>query len=267
MIIVRIKFGYLLFLAFLAVAFFYSLGSAGAQEGGVVVFSKLIEGPVPADDPWSALWNQSQAVEFPLSGQVHWEPRLLLPTVTSVKARSLHNGADLAILLEYPDPEQDSTDAAAIEFPTGEEKAHFAHGQPMLQVEGGPVNIWFWKGDQTQDLNAKGFGTLTAQAQQDVRGKGVWKDGMWRVAFSRKLQTGDQKDVQITAGEFKQIAFAIWEGSKGEQGSRKSVSSWWYFRAEPPPDHSIWVYTLIAVAGAVVFEIVLVRRVRKKVKV
>jgi DMSO reductase family type II enzyme heme b subunit len=247
------------------IAVFGLLGSAGAQEGGVVVFSKLIEGLVPVDDPWSAQWDQSEAVEFPLSGQVHWEPRLLMPSVSSVKVRSLHNGEDLAILLEYTDPQQDGGDAAAIEFPIGPDKAHFAHGQPMLQVEGGPVNIWFWKSDQAQDMYAKGFGTLTVQAQQDVKAKAVWKDGIWRVVFGRKFQTGDQKDVQFTPGEFKQIAFAIWEGSKGEQGSRKSVSSWWYFRAEPSPDHSIWVYTLIAVAGAAVFELVLVRRFRKKV--
>lgn len=235
-----------------------------AQEGSVVVFSKLIEGPVPADDPWSAQWDQAQAAEFPMSGQVHWEPRLLVASVESVKVRSLHNGVDLAILLEYKDAQQDPTDAAAIEFPVGDLKAHFAHGQPMLQVEGGPVNIWYWKGDTAQDMNAKGFGTLKVQAQQDIRAKGVWKDGVWRVVFSRRLQTGDEQDVQILPGEFKQIAFAVWEGSKGEQGGRKNITSWWYFRAAPPPDPGIWVYTLMAVVGAVAFEFVVIRRIRKK---
>jgi DMSO reductase family type II enzyme heme b subunit len=189
-----------------------------------------------------------------------------MKSVNSVKVRSLHNGTELAILLEYQNPEQDPTDAAAIEFPVGEDKAHFAHGQPMIQVEGGPVNIWYWRGDQILDMSAKGFGTLKAQAQQDVKGKGVWKEGTWRITFTRKLQSGDEKDVQIAPGEFKQIAFAIWEGTKGEQGGRKNITSWWYFRAEPPPDRSIWVYTLVAVAGAVVFEVVLVRRMKKRVK-
>ncbi|MCI0528733.1 MAG: ethylbenzene dehydrogenase-related protein [Nitrospira sp.] len=261
----RIKLRYV-FLIFLAVSFFFSFSSAQAQEGGVVVFSKLIEGSLPGDDPWSAQWEQAPAVEFPMSAQVHWEPRLFMASVNSVKVRSLHNGTELAILLEYQDPEQNPTDAAAIEFPVGEDKAHFAHGQPMLQVEGGPVNIWYWKADQILDMNAKGFGTLKVQAQQDVKGKGVWKNGVWRITFTRKLQSGDEKDVQIVPGEFKQIAFAIWEGTKGEQGSRKNITSWWYFRAEPPPDRSVWVYTLAAIAGAVVFEIVLVRRMKKKVK-
>src|SRR5574341_793491 len=98
----------------LTVSLFFPAGFADAQEGGVVVVSKLIEGSVPGDDPWSAQWDQSPVVEFPMSAQVHWEPRLLMRSVNSVKVRSLHNGAEFAILLEYQDPEQDPTDAAAI---------------------------------------------------------------------------------------------------------------------------------------------------------
>jgi DMSO reductase family type II enzyme heme b subunit len=251
---------------FLVVSFFLSVGLVYAQEGGVVVFSKLIQGPIPGDDPWSAQWDQAPVVEFPMSAQVHWEPRLLMRSVDSIKVRSLHNMTEFGIVLEYQDAEQNPADASAIEFPVGPEKAHFAHGQPMLQVEGGPVNIWYWKGDQTLDMNAKGFGTLKTQTQQDVKGKGVWKGGTWRVAFARKLQTGDSNDIQFISGEFKQIAFAVWEGSKGEQGSRKNITSWWYFRTEPPPDRRIWVYTLVAVVGAALFELALIRRMKKKVK-
>ena len=65
-------------------------------------------------------------------------------------------------------------------------------------------------------------------------------------------------------GEFRQIAFAFWNGGKNESGSRKAVSSWWYFQTEASPDKSIWVYTLGAVLGAVLFEVVLVRRIRKR---
>lgn len=239
--------------------------TALGQQGGVVVFSKLIEGPVPADDPMSSTWDQARPVEFPLSAQVHWEPRLLWnPTATSVKVSALHNEEDLAILLEYKDPKKGPNDAAAIEFPVGDEKAHFAHAQPMVQVEGGYVNIWYWKGDEAREMNAQGFGTLKPQAQQDVDGLGVWQDGVWRVVFSRKLETGDEKDARIVPGEFHQIAFAIWDGENGETGSKKAVSSWWYFRAEPPPDPTVWIYSLIAVAGAVIFEMVLLRRLRKR---
>ncbi len=238
--------------------------SAQAQEGGVVVFAKLVEGPLPTEDLVSPLWQQARAVEFPLSAQVHWEPRIFSVTAKSVKVRALHNGEDLAILIEYQDPTKGDDDAAAVQFPVGDEKAHFAHAQRMLQMESGSVNIWHWKEGEVGDLNAKGFGNLRAQDRQDVTGFGVWNDGVWRVVFQRKLQTDDEKDAQIIPGEFLQIAFAIWDSDNGETGSKKAVSSWWYFRAEPPADPTVWIYSLIAVAGAALFEVVLIKRLKKR---
>ena len=243
---------------------YHSPFTAFAQTGGTVVLSELIKGVIPEEDPMSPLWEQVSAVEFPLSAQVHWEPRAFSVTVKAVKVRSLHNGDRLAILLEYKDPTKDNNDAAAIEFPAGDKKAHFAHGQPMLQVEGGPVNIWYWKEDRVTDMSAQGFGTLKAQGQQDVTGKGVWKDGVWRVVFSRKLIESDPEDVHLIPGEFKQIAFAVWDGADQESGSKKAISSWWYFRAEAPPDPSLYLYTLLAVSVAIVFEVVLIRKIRRK---
>ncbi len=237
------------------------------QESGVIVFAKLLDtADMPGDDPWSSQWDQATPVIFPLSGQVHWEPRQLRPSVTSLTVRSLHDGDKLFVMLEYKDPQQDEGDGAAAEFMVGDKKAHFAHGQKMIQVEGGPVNIWFWRGGKTQDMSAKGFGTLKAQSQQDVQGNAAWKNGVWRVSFSRSLQTGDARDVQMVPGEFRQIAFAIWDAAQREEGARKAVSSWWYFRLEPEPDQGIWVYTLLAVFGALIFEMVLVRKLKNRPK-
>ena len=109
--------------------------TAFAQTGGTVVLSELIKGVIPEEDPMSPLWEQVSAVEFPLSAQVHWEPRAFSVTVKAVKVRSLHNGDRLAILLEYKDPTKDNNDAAAIEFPAGDKKAHFAHGQAWSPTE------------------------------------------------------------------------------------------------------------------------------------
>ena len=73
----------------------------------------------------------------------------------------------------------------------------------------------------------------------------------------------------LAAGEFASIAFAIWDGKKTdsgqpkEKGSEKAISSWWYFRADAPPDYSPYMYALLAVALALGFEMVLVRRLKK----
>ncbi len=176
-------------LAVLASAVVFLWGVPVLAQETVVVRVKLIQGDVPTD-PLAPIWNTTPATEFPMSPQVHWPKRILQVTVKSIKVRGVHNTKQIAFLLEYADPTQDPADAAALEFMVGDKKAHFAHGQPMAQVEGGPVNIWYWRNDTpgAADMNAKGFGTLKKQAQQDVQARGVWKDEKTKVRFKeRKL--------------------------------------------------------------------------------
>ncbi|MEK9141225.1 MAG: ethylbenzene dehydrogenase-related protein [Nitrospirota bacterium] len=242
-----------------------------AQES-VAVRATLVTGGLPLDDPNAAAWSSAVPATFPMSPQVHWPNRIQEVTVKDVSVRALHDGKQVVFLLEYSDPSQDPDDAAAFEFMVGDKKAHFAHGQPMLQVEGGPVNIWFWKNkaDKATDMTAKGFGTLKPQEHQDVKAKGTYSNGTWKVVFSRTLTTEHpDEDVQITPGAFISIAFAVWDGRKDavgelvEKGSQKAVSSWWYFRADAPPDYSGYLYAAIAAALALGFQFVLIRKLKK----
>ena len=244
----------------------------GFAQESVSVRATLMTGGVPIDDPAAAAWSSAPPATFPMSPQVHWQNRIQEVTVKDVNVRALHDGKQVAILVEYTDPTQDPDDAAALEFMVGDKKAHFAHGQPMLQVEGGPVNIWFWKNktDKGVDMSAKGFGTLKPQEHQDVKAKGVYSNGTWKVVFSRSLSTGHpEEDVEITPGQFISIAFAVWDGRKDgagdlvEKGSQKAVSSWWYFRADAPPDYSGYMYAAIAAALALGFQFVLIRKLKK----
>jgi DMSO reductase family type II enzyme heme b subunit len=261
-----------------AIALLFSLVSlipclvSGVQaQESVAVRASLVKS-VPADDPTAATWSSVPSSEFPLSPQVHWPARILEVTASSVKVRSLHDGETLAIMVEYQDPSEDPDDATALEFMVGDKKAHFAHGQPMGLVEGGPVNIWYWKNrdGKALDMTAKGFGTLKPQDAQDVKAKGVYQNGTWKVVFSRSLTTADTElDAQFKPGEFTNIAFAVWDGKKldsgdlKEKGSQKAISSWWYFRAEPPPDYSPYLYSALAVGIAAVFQFVVIRKLRK----
>jgi DMSO reductase family type II enzyme heme b subunit len=246
--------------------------SLGYAQESVSVRATLLTGGVPVDDPSAAVWSSAPPATFPMSPQVHWQNRIQEVTVKDVIVRALHDGTQVAVLVEYTDPTQDPDDAAALEFMVGDKKAHFAHGQPMLQVEGGPVNIWFWKNKTGKaiDMSAKGFGTLKPQEHQDVTAKGVYSNGTWKVVFSRKLLTGHaDEDVQITAGQFMSISFAVWDGRKDavgelvEKGSQKAVSSWWYFRADAPPDYSGYMYAAIAAALGLGFQFVLIRKLKK----
>ena len=238
----------------------------------VSVSAPMVKGALPVDDPTAAVWSSATLARFPMSPQVHWPNRILEATVRDLNVRALHDGTNVAILLEYADPTEDPDDSAAIEFMVGDKKAHFAHGQPMAQVEGGPVNIWFWKNKDAKgvDMNAKGFGSLKVQTHQDVKAKGVYANGTWKVVFTRPLATEHpDEDTQIAQGGFINIAFAVWDGKKDasgelkEKGSQKAVSSWWYFRAEAPPDYSGYYYALLAVGLALGFQFVLIRKLKK----
>jgi DMSO reductase family type II enzyme heme b subunit len=207
-----------------------------------------------------------------MSPQVHWPTRITEVTAKTVKVRGLHDGTTVAIMLEYTDPSEDPDDAAALEFMVGDTKAHFAHGQPMAQVQGGPVNIWYWKNKDGKgvDMGAKGFGTLKPHGHQEVKAKGVYQGGAWKVVFSRPLHSDHpEEDMEFKPGEFANIAFAIWDGKKTEsgqpkeKGSEKAISSWWYFRADAPPDYSPYMYAALAIVLALGFELVLVRRLKK----
>ncbi|MBK9308465.1 MAG: hypothetical protein IPM58_15605 [Nitrospira sp.] len=247
-------------------------GSLSFAQESVSVRAAIVTGGLPVDDPNAAVWTSAIAATFPMSPQVHWPDRIQEVTVKDVIVRALHDDQQVAFLLEYSDPTEDPDDGAALEFMVGDKKAHFAHGQPMLQVEGGPVNIWFWrhKDDKAVDMSAKGFGTLKPQTHQDVKATAAYSNGTWKIVFSRPLSTDHpEEDVQITPGEFISIAFAVWDGRKDavgelvEKGSQKAVSSWWYFRADAPPDYSSYMYAAVAAALALGFQFVLIRKLKK----
>jgi hypothetical protein len=80
-----------------------------------------------------------------------------------------------------------------------------------------------------EDLNAAGFGTLTTQPPEDqnVHGASEHRDWVWRVVMSRPLTDVDPGDVDLASTEgVAVIAFAVWDGSKGDRNGLKSVSNW-----------------------------------------
>jgi hypothetical protein len=87
-------------------------------------------------------------------------------------------------------------------------------GNPLAQTQhASPV----------ENLIAASFGTLTTTDVQDVQGRGEWKDGRWRVVFARDLRTAEGYPSMAT-NDITNIAFAVWDGSKGNRDGIKSVS-------------------------------------------
>ncbi|MFO1352422.1 MAG: ethylbenzene dehydrogenase-related protein [Gammaproteobacteria bacterium] len=77
---------------------------------------------------------------------------------------------------------------------------------------------------------AEGWGTLTAEPfDQQTEGRGVWKDGVWRVVITHPL-TSLRNDIHFQPGMETVAAFAVWDGGNREVGARKAWSMWVPFR-------------------------------------
>ncbi len=86
-----------------------------------------------------------------------------------------------------------------------------------------------------EDANAAGFGTLKSQSPrgQNVRGKGIWRDGSWSVILVRDLKSREAEDVKFAVGKPMPVAFAVWDGQNRDRNGRKVVSNWHKLILEP----------------------------------
>jgi hypothetical protein len=85
-----------------------------------------------------------------------------------------------------------------------------ALGNPMAGPRSQPV----------QDLEAEGPGTILPAPATRSTGRGVREAEGWAVTLVRTLPA------DLARGGTSQIAFAVWEGSNQESGSRKMRSAW-----------------------------------------
>ena len=80
-----------------------------------------------------------------------------------------------------------------------------------------------------EDLNAIGFGSLTSQLVdgQNVHGASEHRGRTWRVVMSRDVMDDDVNDARFQPyGAATAVAFAVWDGARGDRNGQKSVSSW-----------------------------------------
>ncbi|QPJ66857.1 MAG: c-type cytochrome [Candidatus Nitrohelix vancouverensis] len=125
---------------------------------------------------------------------------------------------------------QEFPDAIAIQFPSRlPEKGpwpYFLNGDAERSV-----NLWKWTSHplKATEFNAKGLSQWSQQAEssQALESKARFAYGRYHLVVKRKMMTGDlDTDIQFLTGKTIPIAFNVWNGSAGETGSRKAVSSW-----------------------------------------
>ncbi len=122
------------------------------------------------------------------------------------------------------------------EIETKKELEYATKGMDMdVMIFGGEVNpvesLNPFRDVPVEEMNAEGFGTLTPQpkTKQNIKGKGVWKDGRWAVVFRRTLKSLNKWDVKFNRKQPVLIAFAIWDGAFQDRNGRKVVSMWQRF--------------------------------------
>ena len=125
------------------------------QPGGGDVVVKRVSGKVSLN-PLSPVWGKVEAIKVPV--MLLWQRQ---ESVDSVSVKAVHNGKDIAFLLEWEDlsPQarftrhQDFTDGAAVQFPV------VPAGTTLFSMgaKEKTVNIWFWRADMQLDIEKKKF--------------------------------------------------------------------------------------------------------------
>lgn len=232
-----------------------------------VIKADKIEGQVP-DSPDDKRWLQSEPTSFFLVPQIIAEQRFFKPSNDTITVRALYDNTDIAFLLEWDDRTRSlpgnekaekiadapiAEDAVAVQLPVnipeGVEKPYFGMGDIAH-----PVNIWHWKSGTTDKpesialTNSKGFKDIE---QRDAKSVGLnvnsqYHEGTWRVVIKRPLNTKEaDQDIQFIEGKFIPIAFAAWDGSNSEKGSKHTMTTWYWLLLKPAASNKPLVVALL----------------------
>lgn len=243
------------------------LGIPVVSSEGMFIRSYFVGGDLPStsEDP---SWSKVPAFTIPLSGQVITRPVWPEPSARAIILRSMHNGIEIAFLLEWLDNTKNDRltpgtfrDGAAIGLPLGDAPAFFCMGQLDHYI-----NIWHWKADWQSDIDRRaartsekkegsvrtfeviprrissvedliggGFSTLTTKDKQGrVQGKALWKDGVWYVVMRRPLLSEEpENEAKLVPGRVQTVSFAVWNGENKERNGQKAVAPWFQLSIDP----------------------------------
>ncbi|MEE9295830.1 MAG: c-type cytochrome [Phycisphaerae bacterium] len=265
------------------------------------ILASYTDGEIP-DDPDSPEWDKTQGVIMKLSAQLTVAPRWQFANVDRLLVDALYNDEELGILIQWDDRTEDReheeddykfearsksvalptrndlaelrqkafADALSIQFPTGTgegaKRPFFALGEPEA-----PVESWRWQasplvralanqpaGRDGERFTAKGF-HLPPENVEELFTNAKYDDGRWKVVFKVAIA----EDKRFTPGQYLPIAFAAWDGSNGESGTRCSISSWYWFLLKPRGSAAPYAYALLAFVMIGLGEFLLIKRLRE----
>ena len=218
-----------------------------------VIKADKVEGDLPGT-PDDARWEKSTPTTFYLVPQLIAEERFFTPSNDTITVRALYNDKAVAMLLEWDDRTRSipgdeaaekladapiAEDGVAVQLPVtlpkGMEKPYFGMGDAKHAV-----NIWHWQSG-TKDVmesidlaNSRGFREIEKRDAAGLKANASYSDGTWKVLITRPLTTSSpDKDIQFAEGRFIPVAFAAWDGSNGEKGSKHTMTTWYWLLLKP----------------------------------
>jgi len=254
------------------------------QEGMTVV--KGAPTPELPKDEKDPVWDTIESTAFYLVPQIIQKDRFFTPSNDLIIVKAAFNDQDIAFLLEVDDRTKSlvgdkiaetlawgelHSDAIAIQFPVdipkASEKPYFGHGDGSHAV-----SMMYWSSGTADAPNTSAMFTATGTHKREDSDttaakftvSASWEDGTWKVMMKRSLTTPNKdKDVQFEAGRYIPIAFANWDGSNGESGSKHTLTTWYWLLLQPESGSRVVVWPGAIFLILVVGQFLLAARLRK----
>lgn len=237
------------------------------------IAAERIEGEIPMD-PEDPIWQNTKSNYFPLLGQVTVEPRRFWPTVDDIYVKVIHNGKEVAFLIEWDDPTKspvapnkvyplqysDGFDLQLpIELPDNPTKKPYFIGGDKKRKAG----VWSWNSESEQAVLLKGKGIYSRKVVEGatpIETKASYEDGRWTLLMKRAMKTDNENELQFEAGKFMPIAFQALDGSEGDTGTLRSMSTYYWLVLKPEMPKSRYAAAAVAFILTLGLEFVWMRR-------
>lgn len=253
-----------------------SLAPADPPRIREVIRAGLVEaGEVPSSVA-DERWDEAEGFHIPLVAQIIVVPRWFDPAVDAVRVQALHDGEELALRLTWhdrsrsPDPAWAEWQARVLEvmephegdpvepgprpdrfevqfpatIPDGMVRPYFLKGDSR-----NPVYLWRWRSDEAAPSRATARGIDTEQEMEPggLVADAAWEDGRWQLLLRRPLGSEDVPEaLQFETGVSIPVAFFAWDGDNGEDGTRGSLSSWFFIHLEREVPATTYVAPVLA---------------------
>ena len=241
----------------------------------VIVAAQVPLGEVPATVADES-WEGADSFYIPLVGQIIESPRWFDPSVDVVWVQALHDGSDVAFRLTWddrsrsPDPAwlewqgwvldamqpkeggeivpEPRPDRLTVQFPPvipeGMDMPYFLMGDTQ-----NPVYQWRWSSgpDGADRATAQGLSNIQSMGAEGLVAEAAWTDGQWQLLLRRSLAPQDlDSELEFQVGVPIPVALFAWDGDNSEEGTRGSVSSWYFVQLEEETPPSTYVAPLVA---------------------